>query len=69
MYQVSQYFNFYNGHIVLKYTVHFVYGPLNPYVYVHWILTLNILLLLILHKTVPYPQHYLGRLEGIHWCL
>ena len=28
----------YNGDIVLNYTAHFVYSPLNSYVYIHWIL-------------------------------
>ena len=28
---------FYNGHIVSNYTAHFVYSPLNSYVYTHWI--------------------------------
>ena len=29
---------FYNGHNVLNYTAHFVYSPLNSYVYIHCIL-------------------------------
>ena len=37
---------FYNGHIVLKYTAHFVYIPLNSYVYIHWILDFKYILLL-----------------------
>ena len=28
----------YNGHIVINYTAHFVYSPLNSYVYIHLIL-------------------------------
>ena len=39
---------FYNGYIVLNYTAHFVYGPLNSYVYIHWVLDFKYILLLIL---------------------
>ena len=37
--------SFNNGHIIFNYKAHFVYNPLNSYVYIHW--TLNILLLLL----------------------
>ena len=36
------------GHIVLKYTAHIVYSPLNSYLCVHWILDFKQLLLLLL---------------------
>ena len=36
---------FYSGHIVLNYTAHFVYSPLNSYVYIHWILDFQYILL------------------------
>ena len=45
MYQVNQYL-FYNGHMVLNNTAHFVYSPLNSYVYTHWILHFKYILLL-----------------------
>ena len=38
---------FYNGHIDLNYTAHFVYSPLNLYVYIHWILDFKYILLYI----------------------
>ena len=37
----------YNGDIVLNYTAHFVYSPLNSYVYIHWILDFKYILLLL----------------------
>ena len=36
---------FTNGHIVLKYTSHFVNSPLNSYVYIHWIFDFKYILL------------------------
>ena len=34
--------------IVLNYTVHFVYSPLNSYAYIHWICDFKYILLLLL---------------------
>ena len=42
---------FYNGHIVLNYTAHFVYSPLNSYVYIHWILDFKYILLFQVFET------------------
>ena len=39
---------FYNGHIVLNYTAHFVYNPLNSYVYIHWILDFKLYIIIII---------------------
>ena len=39
-------FELYNGHIVLNYTAHFVYSPLNSYVYIHWILDFKIYIII-----------------------
>ena len=47
MYQVSQYL-FYNGHIVLNYITHFMYSPLNPYVYIHWMLEFKYIIIIII---------------------
>ena len=35
------------GHIVLNYTAHIVYSPLNLYAYIHWILDFKYILLLL----------------------
>ena len=49
MYRRSIFF-LYNGDIVLIYTAHFVYSPLNSYVYIYWILDFKYILLLLFYK-------------------
>ena len=56
----------YKGHIHFNYTDHFVYSPLNSYVYIHWILDFRYNYIIIIILILLYKLFYKTLFIAIH---